>query len=160
MRERTPRYLMIAGSGALVIGVTVTVILVARRSHCSANPYDDNSGCLSYNPSIHWAFALIVFGAVLIVAAALAAVVAIAAVIVRRWITREGFADAALRINIRAWRYYLVALLLPLAVVLVICALASALSIGRPDFSIQHALLGLSAGRAPGPSRRPPGPRP
>jgi uncharacterized protein len=73
---------------------------------------------------------------------------AIAAVIVRRWITREGFADAALRINIRAWRYYLVALLLPLAVVLVICALASALSIGRPDFSIQHALLGLSAGRA------------
>lgn len=73
MRERLPRYLIIAGSGALVIGVTVTVILVARRSHCSANPYNDNSTCLSYNPSIHWAFALIVLGAALFAAAALAA---------------------------------------------------------------------------------------
>jgi hypothetical protein len=73
MRERLPRYLIIAGSGALAIGVTITVILVARRSHCSANPYNDNSACLSYNPSIHWAFALIVLGAVLMVGAALAA---------------------------------------------------------------------------------------
>jgi hypothetical protein len=73
MRERLPRYLIIAGSGALVIGVTITVILVGRRSHCSANPDNDNSACLSYNPSIHWAFALIVLGAALIVGAALAA---------------------------------------------------------------------------------------
>jgi hypothetical protein len=57
----------------LEIGVTVTVILVARRSHCSANPYNDNSACLSYNPSIHGAFALIVLGAALFAAAALAA---------------------------------------------------------------------------------------
>ena len=62
MRERLPRYLIIAGSGALVIGVTLTVILVARRAHCSANPYNDNSTCLSYNPSIHGAFVLIVLG--------------------------------------------------------------------------------------------------
>ena len=73
MRERLPRYLIIAGSGALVIGVTLTVILVARRAHCSANPYNDNSTCLSYNPSIHGAFVLIVLGAALFAAAALAA---------------------------------------------------------------------------------------
>ena len=57
----------------MVVGVTVTVILLARRSHCSANPYSNNSACLSYNPSIHWAFALIVLGAALFAAAALAA---------------------------------------------------------------------------------------
>ena len=56
----------------LVIGIAVTVILEARRSHCSANRNNDNSACLSYNPSIHWAFAVIVLGAVLFVAAALA----------------------------------------------------------------------------------------
>ncbi|MEU0506447.1 type II CAAX endopeptidase family protein [Nocardia sp. NPDC005998] len=40
---------------------------------------------------------------------------AAAAVIVRRWITREGFADAGLRLRVREkWRWYLVAWLGPL----------------------------------------------
>jgi hypothetical protein len=56
----------------LVIGIAITVTLVTRRSHCSANPYNNNSACLSYNPSIHWAYAIIVVGAALFVAAALA----------------------------------------------------------------------------------------
>ncbi len=39
---------------------------------------------------------------------------AVAAVIVRKWITREGFQDAGLRLNIHAgWKYYLVAFLFP-----------------------------------------------
>ena len=33
---------------------------------------------------------------------------AIAAFVVRKWITREGFADAGLRLNLRKWPYYLV----------------------------------------------------
>lgn len=42
---------------------------------------------------------------------------AIAAIIVRQWITREGFGDAGLRPNLRSkWPYYLVAWLLPLPV--------------------------------------------
>jgi membrane protease YdiL (CAAX protease family) len=39
---------------------------------------------------------------------------ALAAVIVRKWITREGFQDAGLRLNFKAgWKYYLVAFLFP-----------------------------------------------
>jgi hypothetical protein len=73
MRERLPRYLIVVGTVILVVGIATTVTLVARRSHCSANPYNDNSGCLSYNTSIHWTFAVIVLGAAFFVAAALAA---------------------------------------------------------------------------------------
>lgn len=41
---------------------------------------------------------------------------AVAAIIVRRWITREGFGDAGLRPHLRTkWRYYLVAGLWPFA---------------------------------------------
>ena len=39
---------------------------------------------------------------------------AVAAFIVRKWVTREGFADAGLRLNRHHWRYYLAALVLPL----------------------------------------------
>jgi hypothetical protein len=39
---------------------------------------------------------------------------AIAAIVVRKWITREGFADAGLRIDLSKWPYYIVACLLPL----------------------------------------------
>src|SRR3954447_19895232 len=35
---------------------------------------------------------------------------AIACVVVRRWVTREGFGDAGLRLNLRYWRLYLIAL--------------------------------------------------
>ncbi len=31
---------------------------------------------------------------------------AIAAFVVRKWITREGFADGKLRLNLKKWRYY------------------------------------------------------
>ncbi len=43
---------------------------------------------------------------------------AIAAIVVRKWITREGFKDAGLRPNFKAgWKYYLAAFLFPLLVV-------------------------------------------
>jgi membrane protease YdiL (CAAX protease family) len=65
---------------------------------------------------------------------------AIAAFIVRHWITREGFADAGLRLNLKKWRYYLVAWLLPLPVTAIIVFLAFALRIGEPDLSLGRAL--------------------
>lgn len=64
---------------------------------------------------------------------------AIAAFVVRKWITREGFADAGLRPNLRRWRYYLVAWLLPLPLVAAIVGLAALLAIGQPDFTLQRA---------------------
>ncbi len=61
---------------------------------------------------------------------------AIGAFVVRRWITREGFADAGLRLNIRKeWRYYGFALLYPFLVVPVTVILASIVSAAHPDFS-------------------------
>jgi membrane protease YdiL (CAAX protease family) len=66
---------------------------------------------------------------------------AIAAIVVRKWVTREGFGDAGIRINVGAWPYYLFAWLLPLAVILVIAAEATVFSIAEPDFSVQAALL-------------------
>ena len=60
---------------------------------------------------------------------------AIAAFIVRKWVTREGFADAGLRLNLRKWRYYIVAWLLPLVVVGCIVVLAPLLGLGKADFS-------------------------
>jgi membrane protease YdiL (CAAX protease family) len=68
---------------------------------------------------------------------------AIAAIIVRKWITHEGFADAGLRLNLQKWPYYLVAWLLPLLVTIIIVALAVALGISQPDFSLQRALGAL-----------------
>lgn len=69
---------------------------------------------------------------------------AIAALLVRTRITREGFADAGLRIQRRHWRYWLFALLLPLAVVACITVEASALRIAQPDFTVISAIEGLS----------------
>jgi hypothetical protein len=63
---------------------------------------------------------------------------AIAAIIVRKWITREGFADAGLHLNLRKWPYYLGAWLLPFLVMAVIVALGVALGISQPDFSLQR----------------------
>ena len=69
---------------------------------------------------------------------------AVAAVIVRKWITREGFSDAGLRLNRHRWRYYLAAfLILPLLVVTVIVLLASTLDISDPDFSLKRAIWQL-----------------
>ena len=75
---------------------------------------------------------------------------AIAAIIVRKWITREGFANAGLRLNLRKWPYYLVAWLLPLLVATVIVVLAVALNFSQPDFSLQR-FLGTLASKAASP---------
>lgn len=61
---------------------------------------------------------------------------AIGAIVVRKWITREGFADAALCLNARrGWRYYLFALLYPGIVVPATLLLASILSAEPPEYS-------------------------
>ncbi len=65
---------------------------------------------------------------------------AIAAFVVRKWISREGFADAGLRLNLRKWRYYLVAWLLPLALVGWIVVLAPLLGLGKPDYSFARGI--------------------
>ncbi len=69
---------------------------------------------------------------------------AIAAVVVRRWVTREGFSDAGLNLNLRKWPYYLAAWLLPLAVVAAITLLAAVFGIGHPDLSFHAGLRALA----------------
>ena len=64
---------------------------------------------------------------------------AIAAIVVRRWVTREGFADAGPKLNLRGkWRYYLFAWLSPLVVALMIAVLAVIFGIGQPDFTLEQ----------------------
>lgn len=68
---------------------------------------------------------------------------AIAAVVVRRWVTREGFGDAALAPRLAAaWRWYLVAWLGPFAVTAVTLAVAAGLGLWQPDLT---PLGGLAA---------------
>ena len=78
---------------------------------------------------------------------------AVAAFVVRKWITGEGFADAGLRLNLRAkWPYYLVAWLLPLGVTLAIVVLSVAFGVDQPDFSLQRAFKTLVPGGGQMPS--------
>jgi len=63
---------------------------------------------------------------------------AVAALIVRRWITREGFEDAGLRLKPLKWRYYLLAWLLPVPATAIIIGLAISLGISQPDFSLMR----------------------
>lgn len=59
---------------------------------------------------------------------------AIVAIVVRRWVTREGFHDAGLAFRFRAaWRYYLLAWFGPLGLVAVGIAVAVALGLYSPD---------------------------
>lgn len=61
---------------------------------------------------------------------------ALAAVVVRRWVTREGFADAGLRLRFRyAWKEYLAAWLGPLVLAAASVALAAAAGLWRFDLS-------------------------
>ncbi len=61
---------------------------------------------------------------------------AIGAIVVRKWITREGFTDAGLRFNIRKkWSYYLFALFYPAIVVPLTLLLVFITRAGRPDLS-------------------------
>ena len=80
---------------------------------------------------------------------------AVAAVVVRKWVTQEGFQDAGLRLNIDRWRYYLAAWCLPLLVVPVIVLLAVALGISEPDFTLERALRQLAPEGATPPSLPP-----
>lgn len=76
---------------------------------------------------------------------------AVAALVVRKWITREGFADAGLGLDVRKWPYYVVAWLLPLAVVGCIVIAAVLLRLGTPDFSLVRGIeyISRSVGRVP-----------
>jgi membrane protease YdiL (CAAX protease family) len=73
---------------------------------------------------------------------------AIAAIVVRRWITREGFTDAGLRLHANRWPYYLFAWLLPLLVVALIVAEAGAFGIATPDFTLTRAAGAGAAGHS------------
>jgi membrane protease YdiL (CAAX protease family) len=68
---------------------------------------------------------------------------AFAAFVVRKWITREGFADAGLRLNLSTWRYYLVGWLLPLVVVACIVVMAPLLGMGRADLSMARGVKAI-----------------
>lgn len=72
---------------------------------------------------------------------------AIAAVVVRRWVTREGFRDAGLRPRVRAaGRYYLLAWVGPVLVLAATVGLAAALGLYRPGFSPQQVVADLGLG--------------
>jgi membrane protease YdiL (CAAX protease family) len=72
---------------------------------------------------------------------------AIAAFVVRKWITREGFADAGLSLNLRGgWKYYLAAFFFPLLVVPVAVVVAAATGVARPDLSALATLVPLFVG--------------
>jgi membrane protease YdiL (CAAX protease family) len=61
---------------------------------------------------------------------------AIAAIVVRRWVTREGFAGAGLALRLRpCWRSYLIAWLGPLWLVATTLVLATALGWWAPDLT-------------------------
>ncbi|MFI1497135.1 lysostaphin resistance A-like protein [Streptomyces platensis] len=69
----------------------------------------------------------------------------IAAVVVRRWITDEGFADAGLKLHLKtAWRYYGVAWLGPPLIAVATLALAAALGMWEPDLSGPGGLPGTT----------------
>jgi uncharacterized protein len=76
---------------------------------------------------------------------------AVAAFVVRKWITREGFADAGLRLKLRKWPYYVVAWVLPVVAVGCIVIAAVVLTLAAPDFSLVRGLryLAISGGRTP-----------
>jgi membrane protease YdiL (CAAX protease family) len=74
---------------------------------------------------------------------------AIAALIVRKWVTREGFGDAGLNPHLLSkWRYYLFAWLLPLFVSAILLGLIYLFKVGEPDFSLQRAAAYLAPGTA------------
>lgn len=67
---------------------------------------------------------------------------AAAALVVRRWVTREGFADAGSRLRLRAaWRYYLLAWLGPLGVAVAVVTVAAASGRWEPSVRPMADLL-------------------
>lgn len=72
---------------------------------------------------------------------------AVASLVVRKWVTREGFGDAGLKLRLREmWRWYLVALLIPLVGTAIITLLAMVTGAGQPDFTFERALRTLAPG--------------
>ena len=69
---------------------------------------------------------------------------AVSAVVVRRWISGEGFRDAGMSPRLKSkWTYYLVASIWPVAAISVVAVLATASGLVRPDFfSALGALFG------------------
>jgi uncharacterized protein len=96
---------------------------------------------------IAWLFGVFTPGPVGQIVVALGAFApAIAAIIVRRFVTREGFADAGLRLQLRnGWPYYLFAWLIPLPVVAAIVALSAVLHIVSADVIVQRATTAPAA---------------
>jgi len=80
---------------------------------------------------------------------------AIACFVVRKWITREGFADAGLRLHLRKWPYYVVGWLLPIVVVACIVAMAPIFGAGTTDFSLDRGSKFLASTGKPLPSWAP-----
>jgi uncharacterized protein len=74
---------------------------------------------------------------------------ALAAVIVRRWVTREGFTDARLRPNLRRWQPYLLAWFLPLIVIAVVVLFAYGFNLSLPDYSLQRGYVEQTGAQAP-----------
>lgn len=65
---------------------------------------------------------------------------AVAALMVRAWVTHEGFGDAGWRPNLRrAWGYYLLAWFYPLAAVAIISVLATGLGLAEADLTLGRA---------------------
>ena len=58
---------------------------------------------------------------------------AVACFIVRKWVTREGFADGGLRLDLGRWPFYVLALLVPLAVAVGTILVAPAVGAGSAD---------------------------
>ena len=80
---------------------------------------------------------------------------AIAAIVVRKWVTREGFGDAGSRLTLRGtWPYYLFAWFSPLVVALIIALLALGFGIGKPDFTLEQARLLMAPGTSQAPVAR------
>jgi membrane protease YdiL (CAAX protease family) len=69
---------------------------------------------------------------------------ALATFIVRKWITREGFADAGLGLHLRKWPYYLIAWFLPFPVLVFIVFAAPMIGAGHADLSMTHGLASLA----------------
>lgn len=73
---------------------------------------------------------------------------AIACFIVRKWITREGFADAGLGLHLKRLPYYLFGWVLPLLVVAAIVGEAMLLGIADPDFALARTAEARAAAHA------------
>ena len=67
---------------------------------------------------------------------------AIAAVVVRKWVTREGFRDSGLRPNLRRWRFYLIAAGWPILTTLLSVPLAILFGAARDGFSMPWGIEG------------------